>query len=275
LISRSIKKIFISQMIFYHCCTAYVSGDRAGLIMEKPIRPGESLRDGTHLDIDAELRLVREVKNELADRDEDAQKTTERKAMKELGVQRARHFGWSNTYVFTKAMGEMLLGQLRGDMPVVVMRPSIITSVRADPLPGWMQGMRTIDTLIIGYAKQNISCFLGDLGMVMDVIPGDMVVNAMMAAMVAHSEEKGVQAVYHATSSLRNPATYNVLYQSGRRHFYENPRLGKNGEVIPTREMYFFSTIARFRLYMILTYKLPLEVRFCYLIDSFVSCAVC
>jgi alcohol-forming fatty acyl-CoA reductase len=100
-------------------------------------------------------------------------------------------------------MGEMLLGQLRGDMPVVIMRPSIITSVRADPLPGWMQGTRTIDTLIVGYAKQNISCFLGDLGMVMDVISGDVVVNAMMAAMVAHSEEKGVQAVYHATSSLR------------------------------------------------------------------------
>jgi alcohol-forming fatty acyl-CoA reductase len=227
--------------------------------MEKPIKPGESLRDdGTHLDIDAELRLVREVKKELADRD-DAHKT-ERKAMKELGVQRARHFGWSNTYIFTKAMGEMLLGQLRGDMPVVIMRPSIITSVRADPLPGWMQGTRTIDTFIIGYAKQNISCYLADLGMVMDVIPGDMVVNAMMAAMVAHSEEKGAQAVYNATSSLRNPATYNVLYESGRRHFYENPRLGKNGEVIPTKEMYFFSTIARFHLYMILTYKLPLEV---------------
>ncbi|TVU04554.1 hypothetical protein EJB05_47668 [Eragrostis curvula] len=241
-----------------HVSTAYVSGDREGLIMEKPIGPGESLREGTYLDIDAELRLVREVKKELAGSD-DAQKT-ERKAMKELGLQRARHFGWSNTYVFTKAMGEMLLGQLRGDMPVVIMRPSIITSLRADPLPGWMQGTRTIDTIITGYAKQNLSCFLADLRTVMDVIPGDMVVNAMMAAMVAHSEEKGVQAVYHATSSLRNSATYNDLYQGGRRYFYENPRLGKNGEVIPTKEMYFFNTIARFHLYMILTFKLPLEI---------------
>jgi hypothetical protein len=51
-------------------------------------------------------------------------------------------------------------------------------------------------------------------------------------------------------------------------------RVGENGEVIPTREMYFFSTIARFRLYMTLTYKLPLAVKFCYFIDSFVSCAV-
>ncbi|KAJ1269629.1 hypothetical protein BS78_07G226300 [Paspalum vaginatum] len=250
-----------------HVSTAFVSGFREGLILEKPIKPGESLREGTYLDIDAELRLVREVKKELAagaaadaagDGDE---KMTERKGMKELGLQRARHFGWSNTYVFTKAMGEVLLGQLRGDMPVVIMRPSIITSVRADPVPGWMQGTRTIDTIIIGYAKQNLSCFLADLDFVMDVIPGDMVVNAMMAAAVAHSGDAGAPVrVYHSTSSLRNPATYNVLYQSGRRHFYEKPRVGKDGKAIPTREMYFFTTIARFHLYMIVTYKIPLEM---------------
>ncbi|GJN15459.1 hypothetical protein PR202_gb02377 [Eleusine coracana subsp. coracana] len=245
-----------------HVSTAYVSGDREGLILEKPINLGESLRQGTYLDVDAELRLVREAKKELQLNagDEDDASRTERKAMKELGIKRARHFGWSNTYVFTKAMGEMILGQLRGDMPVVIIRPSIITSVQADPLPGWMQGTRTIDTLIIGYAKQNLSCFLGDLSMVVDVIPGDMVVNAMMAAMAAHSEEKGVQAVYHCTSSLSNPATYSMLYEAGRRYFYENPRVGEDGKVIPTKEMYFFTTITRLRLYMMLAYKLPLEI---------------
>jgi fatty acyl-CoA reductase len=100
----------------------------------------------------------------------------------------------------------------------------------------------------------------------MDVIPGDMVVNAMMAAMAAHSEEnQGAQhaqpPVYHATSSLRNPVTYAVLYESSLRHFYKNPRVGKDGKVIPTREMRFFNTIERFHLYMMLTFKLPLQVR--------------
>ena len=83
---------------------AFVSGFREGLILEKPINPGESLREGTHLDIDAELRLVREAKNELTaminnSSSDDAhnnnkKKTEERKAMKELGFQRARHFGY-------------------------------------------------------------------------------------------------------------------------------------------------------------------------------------
>jgi fatty acyl-CoA reductase len=245
-----------------HVSTAFVSGDSAEVIPEKPITPGESLREGLRLDIDAELRLAGDVKNAASGGggDDAAHKTAERKAMKELGLQRARHFGWSNTYVFTKAMGEMVLEQHRGDMPVVIMRPSIITSVRADPLPGWMQGTRTIDTLIIGYAKQNISCFLADLRMVMDVVPGDMVVNAMLAAAAARSGEKGALAIYQATSSLCNPVTYAVLYRAGGRHFAEHPRVRDNGEVIPNREMRLFSTIPRFRLYMILTYKLPLEI---------------
>ncbi|KAL6858737.1 hypothetical protein ACP4OV_017739 [Aristida adscensionis] len=249
-----------SLKMLMHVSTAYVSGLKEGLILEKPIKLGESLREGLYLNVDAELRLVKEAKKELKLNACDDAIRTERKAMKELGLQRARHFGWSNTYVFTKAMAEMLLSQLRGDIPVVIMRPSIITSIQADPLPGWMQGTRTIDTIIVGYAKQNLSCFLGDLDLITDVIPGDMVVNAMMVAMVAHSEEKGVQAVYHITSSLRNPFTGRVFYEAGRKYFYENPRVGKNGEVIPTKEMHFFTTIGHFHLYMLLAYKMPLQI---------------
>ncbi|CAO2207578.1 unnamed protein product [Urochloa humidicola] len=240
-----------------HVSTAYVSGDSAEVILEKPLNPGWSLREGgVPLDIDAELRLVADAK-----KDDDDDAAEHKRAMKELGLQRARHHGWSNAYVFTKAMGEMLLGQLRGEIPVVIMRPSVITSVRSDPLPGWMQGVRTIDTLIIGYAKQSLSCFLGDLNVVVDCIPGDMVVNAMLAATVAHSESANEQAVVcHVTSSLRNPVTYGVLYRAGGRHFEEHPRVGDDGQVIPNREMRFFSTIPRFRLYMVLTFRLPLEM---------------
>ncbi|KAF0898390.1 hypothetical protein E2562_007232 [Oryza meyeriana var. granulata] len=249
--------------VFLHISTAYAGGDQEGLIQERAFEEGWALREGMHLDVEAELRLVADVRREVEDDEK-----TQRKAMKELGLRRARHFGWSNTYVFTKAMGEMLLNRLLLHQQqavagaVVVVRPSIITSIRRDPLPGWMQGTRTIDTLIIGYAKQNLSCFLGDLDLVMDVIPGDMVVNAMMAATVAHSGEHPQEqaAVYHVSSSLRNPAAYSVLYEAGRRHFTEKPRVGKRGEVIPTKEMYFFKTIASFQVYMLVKYRLPLEL---------------
>lgn len=129
-----------------HVSTAYVAGEKQGLVRERTFRDGETLREGTHLDIGAELRLARDLKKQLEYVDGPAAEKAkaERKAMKELGLARARHFGWPNTYVFTKSMGEMMLAQqLRGcGVPVVIVRPSIITSVLNDPLPGWIEGTR-------------------------------------------------------------------------------------------------------------------------------------
>lgn len=245
-----------------HVSTAYVAGEQEGVVLEKPFRLGETLREGTHLDIESELNLIKETRRELkASR---CSEKAERRSMKELGLKRAREFGWPNTYVFTKAMGEMLLGaHLRGDVPVVIVRPSIITSILKEPLPGWMEGIRTIDSFIIGYAKQSLSIFLVDLDLIMDVIPGDMVVNAMMVAMAAHSEERGQQtSIYHLTSSVRHPAPYAVLAECGRRYFLHNPLRsgGKNSEPVRPSRMRFFRTLPGFRAYMAIKFRFPLEI---------------
>ncbi|KAI4998825.1 hypothetical protein ZWY2020_054167 [Hordeum vulgare] len=260
--------------VLLHVSTAYVAGEKQGLVQERPFRDGETLRDGTHLDMDVELRLVKDVKKQM-EADPDSPPKAERKAMKDLGLSRARHFGWPNTYVFTKSVGEMVLGmEMRGEgnVPAVIIRPSIITSVKNDPLPGWIEGTRTIDTFIIGYAKQNLSCFLANLNLIMDVMPGDMVVNAMMAATAAHASvssfrtlpEKKIEpqppAVYHVSSSLRHPATYAVLYRTGIRYFEEHPQVGPDGRAMRAHKMRFMGNITAFHLFMIIKYRLPLEI---------------
>ncbi|URE32459.1 fatty acyl-CoA reductase [Musa troglodytarum] len=198
--------------------------------------------------------------------------------MKELGIRRAKLFGWPNTYVFTKAMGEMLLDT----------REAICRCVQSDPLPGWIEGTRTIDSVIIGYAKGKITCFFGDLDNIMDVVrsllrirshqqstlifgcyrsetflmmqvPGDMVVNAMMATMAAHSGQQA-ELVYHMSSSVRNPVTYATLEHCGFRYFLANPRVGRDGSVMPTKKLRFIKSMVVFRVFMTLRYKLPLEV---------------
>lgn len=98
--------------------------------------------------------------------------------------------------------------------------------------------------MILGYAKQALKFFLVDPDTIMDVIPGDMVVNTMMVAMVAHSGEQA-QTIYHVTSSLRNPASYALLQESAHRYFIDNPpRAGNNSEPIRLNKMRLFSTVA-------------------------------
>ena len=53
-----------------------------------------------------------------------------------IGMKRASKFGWQDTYVFTKAMGEMLLVRDRGQIPLVFVRPSIVESSHREPFPG-------------------------------------------------------------------------------------------------------------------------------------------
>ncbi|KAF7026842.1 hypothetical protein CFC21_038929 [Triticum aestivum] len=188
-----------------HVSTAYVAGEQEGIIPEKPILMGETLKVGTHLDIESELILVKETMRELK-----ASCSTEkdgRKTMKELGLK------------------------------------------------------RTIDSVVIGYAKQTLPFFLVNLDLIMDVIPGDMVVNAMMVAMAAHSDDQQVQVIYHVTSSLRNPAPYSILWKSLFQYFNDNPPCtGRNGERVRLKKMRFFSTVMWFKLYMTVKYMLPLEM---------------
>lgn len=62
--------------------------------------------------------------------------------MKLLFIFRAKRYGWQDTYVFTKAMGEMMIDKMRGEIPVVIIRPSVIESTCKEPFPGWMEGNR-------------------------------------------------------------------------------------------------------------------------------------
>ena len=55
---------------------------------------------------------------------------------------RANLFGWQDTYVFTKALGEMVIESMRDDLPTVIMRPSIVESSFREPIPGWIEGNR-------------------------------------------------------------------------------------------------------------------------------------
>jgi fatty acyl-CoA reductase len=70
--------------------TAYVAGEREGLIPEKPFSMGETLREGTHLNIKSELNLIKDTLVEL--NISSSSEKADRRTMKELGLKRSDFF---------------------------------------------------------------------------------------------------------------------------------------------------------------------------------------
>ncbi|KAL5131996.1 Fatty acyl-CoA reductase 3 [Glycine soja] len=229
---------------------------KGGLILEDPYHFGDSLNGVSGLDIEAERTIVCDKLDELRE-----QGATEREieiAMKNLGISRAKVYGWPNTYVFTKAVGEMLVEQLKGSLSVVIMRPTIVTSTLREPFPGWAEGVRTIDSLAVTYGKGKLKCFLGNINGVVDVVPADMVVNAMLVAMVAHAKQPS-DIVYHVGSSLRNPLTYLNLQDYGLKYFTAKPWINKDGTPVKVGRVTVLTDMDSFQRYMFIRYLLPLK----------------
>ncbi|KFK23136.1 hypothetical protein AALP_AAs65178U000500 [Arabis alpina] len=247
----------VKPQLLLHVSTAYVCGEKSGLILEKHFAMGEALSGSNKIDINAEMRLVEQKLNQLIEKGCSDEET--KQAMKDLGLRRAKLYGWPNTYAFTKAMGEMLIGHYRESMPIVIIRPTIITSTFSDPFPGWIEGLKTVDSVIASYGKGMLKCFLLQHKTVCDIIPVDMVANAMIAAAAEHCGDSGSHIVYHVGTSYRNPVMYKYIYEILVRYFVESPLLDRNGlPIVPNATM--LSTMATFRLYTSLRYKLPLQI---------------
>ncbi|KAI4313499.1 hypothetical protein L6164_026475 [Bauhinia variegata] len=163
--------------------------------------------------------------------------------------ERAKKHGWPNTYVFTKAMGEMLVEHTKENLPIVIVRPTIISSTYKEPFPGWIEGVRTLDSFAIAYGKRKLTCFPGDIEAIVDVIPADMVVNTIIMAMVANANQC-YDNIYHVGSSIRNPLRYINLSDYAHKYFTEKPWMDKDGKPVKVNGRITYVDMASFQRYI-------------------------
>ncbi|PIN07370.1 Acyl-CoA reductase [Handroanthus impetiginosus] len=238
--------------LLLHISTAFVQGTRSGLLLEKPFLMGETLEVAKipYLDINAEKKLVEERKAQLQ-----AQNMTEKEltsTLKDLGIERATLHGWPNTYSFTKAMGEMLLESFKEDVHVIIVRAPIISSTWREPFPGWMEGLRTLDSIFVAYAKGKLKVFLGNPDSTLDVMPGDMLVNSMLVAMASQSSQE--LKIYHVGSSLRNPIKFKELKWIMYHYLKKNPLVDNGSKPIKVGKPTILSSMASFQRYIKIHY---------------------
>ncbi len=138
------------------------------------------------------------------------------------GRERAQSLGFTDCYTFTKAMGERVVEELAGDLPVTVVRPSIIESALEKPYPGWIEGYKMADPIILAYGRGVLPDFPGVPDGVVDIVPVDLVVSAILTA-AAHPPEPGGRRYLHLCTGARNPLTLAALHGSVREHFRRHP----------------------------------------------------
>jgi fatty acyl-CoA reductase len=243
--------------------TCYVAGNRRGnapeqLVSEGPFDLGLSWRK--------EVAAARRLRSDLeaASRDPDRLRSFRKDAHKELGAAgapalagkteqfrerwvsdelveagraRAASVGWPDAYAYTKALGEQALTENKGNVPVSIVRPSIIESALAEPFPGWIRGFRMAEPVILSYARGLLKEFPGVPEGTVDVIPVDLVVAAIIAVAAVGPER--APAITQVASGGINPLRYQLLVDNIRAWFSEHPLYDPEGQPIDVPEWVF------------------------------------
>jgi HAD superfamily hydrolase (TIGR01490 family) len=227
-----------------HVSTAYVAGMTKGVIPEKPLEH----RVGWKVEAEAALESRSTVeaasrRPEMLDRFmEQARKEHRRagpmavssdaeerranwvnKRLTEYGRARAQALGWPDVYTFTKALGERVAEQLCAEFGLLlsIVRPSIVESALEKPYPGWIEGFKMAEPIILAYGRGSIPEFPGLPEGVIDIIPVDLVVSAMLA--IASTLPHDGPGYYHVCSGARNSLSYMGLYDNVKAYFDRNP----------------------------------------------------
>jgi long-chain acyl-CoA synthetase len=146
-----------------------------------------------------------------------------------LGMERAEHWGWTNTYTYTKSLGEQMILADRAVASTIV-RPAIVESSVRYPFPGWNEGFNTTAPLMYLMLKGHRSVPIG-ADTALDIIPVDFIASGMLlaaAALLAGEHEP----VYQLGSSDSNRITSKRLTEltalAVRRHYRDKADRGED-----------------------------------------------
>ncbi|XP_050347237.1 putative fatty acyl-CoA reductase CG5065 [Nymphalis io] len=126
-----------------------------------------------------------------------------------------------NTYTFTKAIAENLIADNNNRVPSVIVRPSVVSSSKAEPLVGWIDNWFGASALLTTTSKGLNRVLLAHPSNSLDLIPVDYVSNLIIVAASKCESSKEVK-VYNCSSSAENPITMKRLANLTIEDSYKN-----------------------------------------------------
>lgn len=163
-----------------------------------------------------------------------------------------------NTYTFTKALTEHMLLKESGNLPVAIVRPSIVISSVKEPMAGWVDNWNGPTGIIAAAGKGFFRSMLCHEDKIADLVPVDIVINLMICAAwrTATSRPNDIM-VYNCCTGQKAPITWKEFvhqcFLSMRKHPLGDLMWYPDGQC---RSNYLMNSICKYTLHFFPAYIL-------------------
>jgi fatty acyl-CoA reductase len=90
--------------------------------------------------------------------------------------------GHPNTYTLTKSLAEHLLAERKGDVPLTIVRPSIVSACWQYPFPGWIDSRAAFAGFLYLFGAGHLRVLAVDPQTALDIVPCDVVADRAINA---------------------------------------------------------------------------------------------
>jgi nucleoside-diphosphate-sugar epimerase len=137
--------------------------------------------------------------------------------------------GHPNTYTFTKALSEHLLGERRAGVPLAILRPSIISATWRRPFPGWIDSSAAFAGFVAMIGAGHLKAVVGDPRTRLNLVPADWV--AERAVDVGREPTGGALRIHHAVAAESHTPDLRECGEAIVAFFRQNP-VGRRPAVV-------------------------------------------
>ncbi|CAH2077057.1 unnamed protein product, partial [Iphiclides podalirius] len=163
--------------------------------------------------------------------------------------------GKPNTYAFSKSLAETMVTKNHGNIPTVIIRPSIVCSAKNEPIPGWLDNWYGATGLAY-YASKGINRVIwGKKTVLMNIIPADYTTNLTIVAAARCSKTDTDVKVYNSCTSADKPLTWSSLAD---KFAEEYPKLDQ--DTVKKPKLYFISSPWLVSILTLVLHKAPANV---------------
>lgn len=132
--------------------------------------------------------------------------------------------GHPNTYTYTKCIAEHLLVAERGNVPLTIVRPSIVSAALETPSEGWIDSAAAFAGCMLYVGLGVVRAWEADPGVRLDVVPVDAVARAIVdEAFERRRTNFERPKIRHATMGITRATRIDLAVSEASRFFRDRP----------------------------------------------------